>query len=33
MEFQRKELLGRKIRLDVSVDMCPDGRVVRTPDR
>ncbi|EFH66935.1 hypothetical protein ARALYDRAFT_890137 [Arabidopsis lyrata subsp. lyrata] len=33
VEFQRKELLGRKIRLDVSVDMGPDGRVLRTPDR
>ncbi|CAH8253552.1 unnamed protein product [Arabidopsis lyrata] len=32
VEFQRKELLGRKIRLDVSVDMGPDGRVLRTPD-
>ncbi|CAE5958538.1 unnamed protein product [Arabidopsis arenosa] len=32
VEFQRKELLGRKIRLDVSVDMGPDGRVLHTPD-
>ncbi|CAL9216299.1 unnamed protein product [Arabidopsis halleri] len=32
VEFQCKELLGRKIRLDVSVDMGPDGRVLRTPD-